>query len=195
MILKVVCANMKCGIVGKCALLIKVSARETKVKMTEKELKKLSRLELLEILLEESRENEKLRLELQEKSDENIMTQSIKDLSLMTDKMTCALQKADALTKDLEKIAKDGITVTAVATERREAISAQGVGVQSYPTPPKKEAAAVKQEDKAVVISDRNLYWRLMRYYSQNEMALAFLPPDIQNDIKARLRGILNGRK
>lgn len=163
--------------------------------MTEKELKKLSRLELLEILLEESKENEKLRQELQEKSDENIMTQSIRDLSLMADKMNSALNKADALTKDLQKIAKDGITVTAVAAENREAKPAQKIGVQSYPTPPRKEAAPVKQEDKTVILSDRNLYWRLMRYYSQNEMALAFLPPDIQNDIKARLRGILNGRK
>lgn len=168
---------MKCGIVGRYALLKKVSARETKVKMTEKELKKLSRLEL------------------REKSDENIMTQSIKDLSLMTDKMNSALHKADALTKNLEKIAKDGITVTAAAAENREAKSAQRIGVQSYPTPPRKEAVPAKKEDKTVILSDRNLYWRLMRFYSQNEMALAFLPPDIQNDIKARLRGILNGRK
>lgn len=186
---------MKGRIVGECTL-FKSVRKGDKVKMTEKELKKLSRLELLEILLEETKENESLRLELQEKTDKNIMTQNIKDLSLMTDKMSSALKKADELTKDLAKIAKDGITVTAVSAEMRETRVSQVTGTQSYPTPPKKEnVQTARQQDRAAIISDRNLYWRLMKYYSQNEMALAFLPPDIQNDIKARLRGILNGRK
>ena len=49
--------------------------------MTDKELKKLSKLELLELLLVESRENERLREELEQMKQENSIKKSVQQLN------------------------------------------------------------------------------------------------------------------
>ncbi len=158
--------------------------------MTEKELKKLSRLELLELLLEESKENERLKAELEKINAENSVAKSMEALSAVTEQMNSALEYANALTGDLQKIARDGITVK---TEKAPANVA--VVGQNYPNIPKKQGAPTSEEATQVIISDRKLYWRIMYFYSQNEMALAFLPPDIRNDVRTRIKGILENRK
>ena len=48
--------------------------------MTDKELTKLSRLELLELLLAESRENERLRAEIEQIKQENTIIKSVQQL-------------------------------------------------------------------------------------------------------------------
>ena len=50
--------------------------------MTDKELKKLSRLELLELLLAESRENERLRAEIEQIKQENTINPRRKNSAL-----------------------------------------------------------------------------------------------------------------
>lgn len=79
--------------------------------MTDKELKKLSRLELLELLLTESRENERLREELEKIKQENTieksaqhLNQTSENLGEMSDKLSVALQQVSSIVSGLDKI-------------------------------------------------------------------------------------------
>lgn len=160
--------------------------------MTDKELRKLSRLEILEILLEESKENERLRAELEEIKSKGGAAEDSKSLYETTERMSSALAQVDSLVRELQKITKEGITVKTHEIPSSAKTSAVS---QSYPMPPKKDKPPMDESTKQVILSDRKLYWRMMHFYAQNEMALAFLPPDIQNDVRTRLRGILDARK
>lgn len=162
--------------------------------MTDKELKKLSRLELLEILLEESKENERLRTELQKKSDEYAISQSIKNLSSIADKMTSSLETIDAIAPYLQKIAITNESVKAEGSQSVCENPQQKEAAQQNQSPTKNEIPNPDLDGKTVVISDRELYIRIMRFFSKNEFVLAVLPTELQNDIKYRLRGILNGK-
>ncbi|MBR3588415.1 MAG: hypothetical protein IKL16_02515 [Clostridia bacterium] len=79
--------------------------------MTDKELKKLSRLELLELLLTESRENERLRAELEKIKQENTikksaqhLNQTSENLGETSDKLSAALQQVSSIISGLDKI-------------------------------------------------------------------------------------------
>ena len=66
--------------------------------VTDKELKKLSRLELLELLLTETRENEKLREELEKAKQENSIEKSAVILNETAKQLEAALQNVNAIT-------------------------------------------------------------------------------------------------
>ncbi|MBR3753724.1 MAG: hypothetical protein IKK49_01300 [Clostridia bacterium] len=68
--------------------------------MTDKELKKLSRLELLELLLTESRENERLREELERINAENAVEKSAQHLNETAKQLDSALQKVLSMMSD-----------------------------------------------------------------------------------------------
>ena len=144
--------------------------------MTDKELRKLSRLELLELLLEASRENEKLKEKIAKMKQESNAAKSIENLSATTKQVSTVLEYANNLTDTLRKTTHE--VVTAGTKPQRERSS-----VQKAP------------EEKQPVISDRNLYWRIMNVYAKNDEALDVLPDDIRNDIRDRIRGILESRK
>ena len=87
--------------------------------MTDKELKKLSRLELLELLLTESRENERLREELEKLKQENTILKSAEQLNEtsenlgeMSHKLGLALQQVSVMINGLDKIAKHPVEET-----------------------------------------------------------------------------------
>ncbi len=169
-----------------------------KENMTEKELKKLSRLELLEILLEESKENERLR-EMLDKSEKEAPDFSENGLSQTVQQLNGALNEMNRLVYELRHMKRENVVVENVSLAPVKKVSSVR---QSYPTPPEKPAEVPRNQvpemdenTKNAIISDRKLYWHLMRFYSQNEMALAFLPPEIQEDVRARLRGIINAGK
>ena len=65
--------------------------------MTDKELKKLSRLELLELLLAETRENERLREELEKAKNENSIEKSAQLLNETAKQLDDALQRVSSL--------------------------------------------------------------------------------------------------
>lgn len=67
--------------------------------MTDKELKKLSRLELLELLLTETRENERLREELEKAKRENSIEKSALLLNETAKQLEAALQSVTAMTE------------------------------------------------------------------------------------------------
>ncbi len=79
--------------------------------VTDKELKKLSRLELLELLLVESRENERLREELEKIKQENVIIKSAQhlnetseNLDETSEKLGTALQKVYSIISGLDNI-------------------------------------------------------------------------------------------
>lgn len=79
--------------------------------MTDKELKKLSRLELLELLLTESRENERLREELEKIKQENTIKKSAEhlnetseNLGEASEKLQEALRQVSSIISGLDKI-------------------------------------------------------------------------------------------
>lgn len=144
--------------------------------MTDKELRKLSRLELLELLLEASRENEKLKEKIAKMKQESNAAKSIENLSATTKQVSTVLEYANNLTDTLRKTTHEVVTAG---------------------TKPQSERSSVQKapEEKQPVISDRNLYWRIMNVYAKNDEALNVLPDDIRNDIRDRIRGILESRK
>ncbi len=157
--------------------------------MTDKELKKLSRLEILEILLEETKENEKLRAEL-EKANKIIRNATI--LSELIGKMDNTLGQAQNFTAELQHI-----------TEKTSAANSQMQGSNVNVTaprenvflPPLRESKDAKGSDTNNNISDKKLYVSILNYYLANDAALSELPPNIQSDIRARIRGILDAKK
>lgn len=85
--------------------------------MTDKELKKLSRLELLELLLAESRENERLREELEKIKQENTIEKSAQHLSETsenlgetTEKLGAALQQVSLIINSLNNVQISNVT-------------------------------------------------------------------------------------
>lgn len=68
--------------------------------MTDKELKKLSRLELLELLLIETRENERLREELDKVKKEKSIEKSAQLLNKTAKQLNDALQKVSPTDND-----------------------------------------------------------------------------------------------
>lgn len=161
-----------------------VSVGETNVEMTYEKLKKLNRLEILELLLEQSKLNEKLKQEIDDlKNKSNVTISSEKSGIMSTEKiesltlqLTSALEYADSLTEKLKNIPE---------TERpAENKVKENNNVHNVPA-----------EQKNVEVTNKNLYGRIMYFFWQNDDVLSSLPDELQKDIRTKLRGILNDRK
>ena len=140
--------------------------------MTDKELKKLSRLELLELLLEASKENKKLKEEIQKLKAENKTAQNIENLSAATVQIESALKYANSLTDTLKENARADSSVGNTVNT-----NAQNM----------KESRGIKSDS----VSDRDLYWRTMGFYAKHREALDVLPDDLRNSIEHRINEIL----
>ena len=135
--------------------------------MTDKELKKLRRLELLELLLEESRENERLRKEIERlKSEESIITASVR-----------ISEAADKLESVLGVKASEGAYE---GTDRKEATVSYREKTESSI-----KAGAV----------DADIYKRIMVFFCRNPRSVIFLPEDIRSDVEKRIREIMSMKK
>ncbi len=131
--------------------------------MTDKELKKLSRLELLELLLEESRENERLRTELERLRLEGDMVNASQRISQATEQLDTVIDNAKRLADTLDP--------AYTATERQS---------------DNKNTESVKK----VRSVDADIYKRIMVFFSRNPRSIIFLPEDIRSDVEKRLREI-----
>lgn len=167
--------------------------------MTDKELKKLSRLELLELLLTESRENERLREELDRVKKENTVEKSAQHLNETSKQLDSALQKVSSM-----------LTGTVVTVERFDADNAINQapdnasaesdenGADAAETSADKAEAAqtsqtVIQEQKADSVYksvDYNIYKNLMVFFIKNPYSLAVLPDDLRKEITDRIDNI-----
>ena len=72
--------------------------------MTDKELMKFSKLELLELLLVESRENERLRAELEQLKQENTIKKSVQQLNETAENLGKTSEKFDDALKQISLV-------------------------------------------------------------------------------------------
>ncbi len=138
--------------------------------MTDKELRKLSRLELLELLLEASRKNKKLIEKIKKLTEENQTAKNIENLSAVTNQVEAVLKYANSLTDTLKA---GNVTATGTALK-----------IDSIPK-------SENPESKSQGISDREIYIKMMHFFAMNEDKLDVFPEDIENLIRERLAKIL----
>lgn len=138
--------------------------------MTDKELRKLSRLELLELLLEASKENKKLKDEIDRLNTENETARNIENLSAITEKVEKALEYANGITDSLLAVQNKKSTANTDSKEIKEAVASDSP-------------------------SDVEIYRRLLNFFANNNDKLDLLPSDIATDVRTRIKTILKKRK
>ena len=136
--------------------------------MTDKELKKLNRLELLELLLEVSNENNKLKQEIEKMNSEKEVSKSIDTLSEVSKQASDVLGYANKLVETMK--------ILPMSSDEQ---------IGKY----------VETEENGKKNRDKNLYLRIMNFYVKNEHALNTLSPELKSDITNRIREIKEGRK
>ena len=141
--------------------------------MTDKELRKLSRLELLELLLEASRENKKLKEQIEKLKAENKTSENIENLYVITGQVENALRYANNITDTLRPVS--GAAALADNIKNTNDIN--------------------KPYRKAEPMSDVELYKRMLRFFAKNDDKLSVFPADVENDIRARIKSILERKK
>ena len=135
--------------------------------MTDKELKKLSRLELLELLLEASNENKRLKEKIKALKDEARAAQKIENLSVAAGQVENALKYANTLVDNLK------------SSKHSEAEGNIGR----------------KKQSEGEVPTDREIYIRMLRFFVRNDDKLKVFDDDLQKDVRARIKSILERKK
>ena len=148
--------------------------------MTDKELRKLSRLELLELLLKESSENQKLREELDKLKSEKTIEKTAERLTETADHLDSSLQNIENY-----------------VTLMQSMISEKNYEQQDKPA----EEIAEKTETTDTPLSDTpktkklsedaDIYRRFMQFFFYNRNNLVFLPDDLREDVTRRLSEIM----
>lgn len=142
--------------------------------MTDKELRKLSRLELLELLLEASKENRKLKKIIENQKLENATAQNIRNLSEATLRVENALKYANSLTNSLK-------------ASPNEVLPPIIHHIPSGSTEMKDKQAKSEYE----MPSDKDIYLRMLCFLAKNEDKLSVFPTDIEIDVRNRIISIL----
>ncbi len=140
--------------------------------MTDKELRKLSRLELLELLLKESEENKRLKDELKKIKNEKSIEKTTEQLKETAVQFDASLQNADALVTTLQKL-----------------VSSENVDY----TEDEEKKSNYKRKISPVSNGsvDVDIYRRLMQFYSQDISNLDHLPAKLHIDVAVRLAELL----
>ena len=132
--------------------------------MTDKELRKLSRLELLELLLEASKENKMLKEEISRLEVDNKTSQNIETLSVMTRQMESSIRYVSGLADVLRGASGDSVN-------------------------------ADRPRHDSGSLADVDIYKRLLIFFATNEDKIDVLPADIGDDVRARIKSLLEKRK
>lgn len=143
--------------------------------MTDKELRKLSRLELLELLLEASKENKELKDKIERLKLENKTAHNIENLSVATRKVESALKYANSLTSALKNAPKE---------------SARSNYYDRFNTTEKKETSQIKNSS----VSDKEIYKRMLSFFAKNDDKLDVFPDELEYDVRERIKSILEKR-
>ena len=139
--------------------------------MTDKELRKLSRLELLELLLDASKENRELKEKIEILKAESKTAQNIENLSMATRHVEEALRYANSITDALK------------TAPEKVAMPRSSVKPQSF----------IAGKDST--LSDKDIYRRILCFFANNDEKLSVFPSDIENDVRERIKSIINKRK
>lgn len=150
--------------------------------MTDKELRRLSRLELLELLLKESKENEKLKTELNRLKLENELAEITQQLKTAANQIDLSLQNANSLSEALQKLLYSESSNT----------SYEPVNKKNNAVSNKTDSTNAPKENNGT--ADINIYKRLMIFFNRNSDYLSGLPEDLRTDISIRIKE-LSSRK
>lgn len=131
--------------------------------MTDKELRRLSRLELLELLLEASKENQQLREQVERLTVESKTSQHIENLSVITRQVENTLKYANDITDTLKTSSADAV-----------------------PTSVKLDANTADNR-----LSDKEIYRRILLFFANNDSRLDVFPDELGRDIRERLKSLL----
>ena len=137
--------------------------------MTDKELRKLSRLELLELLLEAGKENSRLKEEVSRLEIENRISQNIENLSVMMKQLEDSVGKVNGLADALKNVS--------VSTVKADC----------------GKADKIKSENDGA--ADADIYKRLLVFFATNEEKTDILPTDVAEDVRRRIQSLLDKRK
>lgn len=141
--------------------------------MNNKELKKLSRLELLELLLDISKENNELKEQIEILRTENGTLKDAQAMSETAKQMNDSLVSASRLVEELK------------------AYKAEPVAENTNPANEQKPDA----EEKKKRLADRDLYHRILGFFSKNTVLLDIFPGDIRSDLVNRVKSVSDGKK
>ncbi len=159
--------------------------------MTDKELRALSRLELLELLLEAIKENDLLKEEIIKLKDENSMAHSIENLSVATGQIETALRYVTGLTATLKNTpGEDMLQNDNAENDKAENDKAESESAENENTENKNEEA-----DNAVHLPDKEIYRRMLCFFAKNDEKLNVFPDDIENDVRTRIKSLIEKRK
>ncbi len=154
--------------------------------MTDKELKKLSRLELLELLLTESRENERIKEELEKVKQENTVEKSAQHLNKTSDKLESALQKMSSMITELGEVRdKEQIIVTQTVVSEPATVVDEYDEYKEKTDVPKTEVS-----EKADQNVDFDIYKNLIVFFISNPESLDVLPEDLRQSVIKRIEEI-----
>lgn len=145
--------------------------------MTDKELKKLSRLELLNLLLEASKENEELKIKLKKAEAECEVADTIRHLTVATEQINNALDRVNGMTDKYDAVQE---------SEARPKL----MSAETEISPKQREPKRIK-----ATASDGELYGSILRFFSTNDVVLEMMPEDIQFSVRKRLESILGKQK
>ena len=150
-------------------------------RMTDKELRKLSRLELLELLLKESSENQKLREELNKLKSENKIEKTAERLTETADNLDSSIQNIETIIQNLIADKNTESAKDSKAESETEVIEE----TETTDTP---ESDILKQKKNS---EDADIYRRFMQFFYYNRNNLVFLPDDLRKDVTRRLSEIM----
>lgn len=152
--------------------------------MTDKELRKLSRLELLELLLKESSENQKLREELNKLKSENKIEKTAERLTETADHLDSSLQNIENYVTLMQSMISEKNTESAKDSEAESETEV----IEETETTDTPESDIQKQKKNS---EDADIYRRFMQFFYYNRNNLVFLPDDLRKDVTRRLSEIM----
>lgn len=153
--------------------------------MTDKELKKLSRLELLELLLAESRENEHIKEELEKVKQENTIEKSAHHLNETSDKLESVLQKLSSMITELGEVREKECVVV------KQTVSSESIRAKEENNLQTDTVIADVSENPDRYV-DFNIYKNLIVFFISNPESLDVLPDDLRQTVVNRIEEIKN---
>lgn len=141
--------------------------------MTDKELKKLSRLELLELLLIESHENQKLKHQLDRIQRDHAMALSVEQLNESSHQLQSALEQVLSLSDSLDK------SLAQISESSNRAPSPAAPKEPEEPQPP----AKAENIDAAI-------YKSIISFFIDTPDAIFIFPDHLRQALTNRLKEI-----
>lgn len=123
--------------------------------VTDKELKKLSRLELLELLLTESRENERLREELEKIKQENTIKKSAEHLNETSENLGEASEKLQEALRQVSSIISGLDRINGIMVEEKTVSVSDDVDENDKTDKIQEEQVICEENEPEVSVEDK----------------------------------------